>query len=974
MGRFPAKVMQIIPDHTFKINIFILLKKLLLIMRKALNQIVLIVILLFIKTNVTAQLQVTSANNAVQLAQKLVGDGVVISNVSFTGNMEMAGFFNNNGGTNIGIDSGIVLTSGRAKTRLSNYGVDGDGSTAAQSVVADNKWGLPGDLDLATAIGLPVSSLKDACVLEFDFIPLGDSIHFNYVFSSEEYTPAYVCSYNDAFAFFISGPGILGLKNIALIPGTTIPVSIFNVNDVPGGGCPNNIVYYTDNRFNTFFTHDGHTKIFTALAGVRPCEVYHIKLVISDVIDDQLDSGVFLQAGSLSSNAIGITNLTQTDPSGNSYLVEGCATGAFVIRRPRKDPTPLSVSLSYGGTATNGVDVQMLPSSVTIPANDSFVVVNVLPIIDGLPEGIEILKIYALAGCLAGLPTDSAIIQLRDYDILNLTPDTAAICRNSSIQLIASTGYSIYQWNPDPTLSNTAIRNPVATPVNSSTTYICTATEGTCQARDSVFIKLRDLELKSKSDVNCRGASTGTIKVEGGWEWIQPVEFSIDGLTWQADSNFYNLPVGVYKIKIRDGVCIDSISVTINQAFPDLIINNIGITGVSCTGNGTDGVLNISASGGSNPILYSVDGINFQVSNLFNLAVGNYPVSIKDNNGCTNSQNVTVPLNNIVILDAPADTTICEGTSYLFRTISNADSFLWTPSTFLDNSSIRTPLASPVVTTLYKVIATTGICTRTDSTTIKVNPAPVADAGADLSVCFGKIYQLNGSGGINYQWFPSTYFTTNSNIASPSAKAKNNITYFLTVTNAFGCNSITPDAVDVKVIPVVKIFAGNDSIAAINQPVQLKVFEKSNAGVTQYTWSPGNFLDNAGSATPIAILPYDYHYIVTGTTAEGCEGSDDILIKVYKGPEIYVPSGFTPNKDGLNDLLMAIPVGIKEFRYFRIYNRWGQMVFSTRNPSTGWDGKINGIEQPTGTFVWMVEAIDYKGNLVSRKGVVTIVR
>ena len=943
-------------------------------MRTSLTKIALVVIFLLAKINLSAQLQITAANTANELAQKLVGAGVTISNVSFTGNMQMTGFFNNNGGTNIGIDSGIALTSGRAKTRPGNVGMDGDGVTAAQLITASNRWALPGDPDLAAAIGFPVASLHDACVLEFDFVPLGDSIKFNYVFCSEEYTSAYVCSFNDAFAFFISGPGIFGLRNIALVPGTPIPVSIFNVNDVPGGGCPNNISYYTDNRFNRFFTHDGHTKVFTALSRVQPCETYHIKLVISDVIDDQLDSGVFLQAGSLSSNAIGMTNLTQTDPQGNSYLVEGCATGAFVVRRPRKEPTPLSVSLSYGGTATNGTDVQMLPTTVTIPANDSFVVVNVLPIIDGLPEGIEILKVYALAGCVAGLPTDSTMIQLRDYDILALTPDTAAICRNSSIQLIATTGYSVYQWDPDPTLNNTAIRNPIATPVNSNTTYICTATEGTCQAKDSVFIKLKDIEFISKLDVNCKGASSGNIKVAGGWEWDQPVEFSINGSVWQADSNFYNLPVGVYWVKIRDAFCIDSIRVTIGQAFPDLIINNIGVSGVTCTGNGSDGVLNVNVSGGSNPILYSLDGINFQGSNQFFLPPGNYTVSIKDNNGCTNSQNATITLNNIVTLDASADTTICEGTSYLIPASSNAAVISWTPSASLNNSNIATPTASPIVTTMYHVTATTGICSRTDSIKIKVNPSPVADAGTDISVCFGKIYQLNGSGGIAYQWSPSTYFTTASNIASPSVKAKNNITYFLTVTNAFGCNSITPDAVDVKVIPVVKIFAGNDTIAAINQPIQLKVVETSIAGVTQYSWSPATFLNNAAIATPVAILPFDQHYIITGTTPEGCEGYDDILIKVYKGPEIYVPSGFTPNNDGLNDLLKAIPVGIKEFRYFRIYNRWGQMIFSTRNPSVGWDGKINGTEQPTGTFVWMAEAVDYKGNLVSRKGVVTIVR
>jgi gliding motility-associated-like protein len=932
------------------------------------------VLLFFNSAKLSAQLQITAASNATQLAQQLVGPGVIISNVSFTGTSQMAGLFNNYGGTNIGIDSGVVLTTGRAKTRPPDIGLDGDGVSTAQSIEADNSWGLPGDPDLAAAIGFPVSSLKDACVLEFDFIPLGDSIKINYIFSSEEYTPAYVCSFNDAFAFFISGPGIFGLKNIALIPGTSTPVSIFNVNNVPGGGCPNNVTYYTDNRLNTFFTHDGHTKVFAAKEKVVPCSVYHIKLVISDVVDDKLDSGVFLEAGSLSSNAIGITNLTQTDPSGNSYLVEGCATGSFIIRRPRKDPAPLSVTLLYAGTAINGIDVQTLPSIVTIPANDSFVVVNVLPIIDGLPEGIEVLKIYALAGCFAGLPTDSAAIQIRDYDILSLIPDTAAICKNSSVQLIASTGYSIYQWNPDPTLSNTAIRNPVATPINSSTSYICTATEGTCNAQDSVLIKLKDIEFISKTDVNCSGASTGIVNVEGGWEWKQPVQFSLDGITWQADSSFTNLPAGVYWVKIRDGFCTDSVRISIIQAYPDLIINNIAISGVTCTGGGSDGIINISASGGNNPISYSIDGISFQPGNLFTLPPGNYPVTIKDKSGCINSQLATVPLNNVVTLEAGTDTTICEGISYLIPGSSNAAVIAWTPAASLNNPALSAPVASPVVTTMYHVVATTGICTREDSIKIKVNPAPIANAGENLSVCYGNIYQLNGSGGISFQWSPSTYFNSPSTLASPFVKAKENITYYLTVKNEFGCSSLSTDDVIIKVIPPVKIFAGNDTSVTFNQSLQLKVVEKSNAGVTAYTWLPGTYLNNSTIANPVANLPFDYIYIVKGTTPEGCEGFDDIVIKVYKGPEIYVPSGFTPNHDGLNDLVKPIAAGIKEFRYFRIYNRWGQLVFATQNPAIGWDGKINGTDQPSGTFVWMAEAIDYQGHLFNRKGVVTIIR
>ncbi|HNR17150.1 MAG TPA: choice-of-anchor L domain-containing protein [Chitinophagaceae bacterium] len=920
-----------------------------------------------------AQLIITQHPDATALAQKLVGDGVSISNVSFTGNSLMASFFLNRANrTNIGIDSGIVLTSGRAKTAGNNFGVDGNGITPASAVEADNGWGLPGDPDLALAIG--ALTMRDACVLEFDFVPLGDSVKFNYVFSSEEYTPNYVCTFNDAFAFFISGPGITGLKNIALIPNTVTPVSIFNVNNVPGGACPNNIAYYIDNLTNTFFTHEGHTTVLTAKEQVQPCQTYHLKIVIADIGDAAVDSGVFLQAKSLTSNAFGITNLTQTDPtSGNSYLVEGCAVGAFNITRPRRDPNPLNIMLSYGGSALNTIDVQTLPAFVTIPANDSFVTVNVFPLIDGAPEGIEELKIFALAGCAAGIPTDSTMIQIRDYDILSLAPDTAIICKGSSIQLTASAGYDVYQWLPDPTLSNTTIRDPVATPVNSETTYICTANVGTCNARDSVFLKWKDGALLSKLDVNCRNAATGNIRVTAGPEWIQPVQFSLDGVNWQSDSSFFNLPAGNYAVKIRDANCIDSVMVTINQAFPDLLIDNAAITAASCSGN-ADGQLSITASGGNAPYSYSQDGVNFQPGNTFNLIAGNYTVTIKDNNGCLASQNGVIPLNNTVTIDAGTDAAICEGTSHLMTAVSNATSFAWTPAATLQNATSLTPVASPAATTVYYVTATTGICTRTDSVTINVWPAPVPNAGADIAVCFGKVFNLDGSGGVSYQWSPSTYMTTAANIPSPSVKATNNITYSLMVTDARGCTSLTPDDVKVTVTPAVRIFAGKDTVAAINQPVQLQAIELGNAGVTQYTWSPANFLNDPTVANPIATLPNDFRYTVTGTTPEGCEGMDEILIKAYKGPEIYVPSGFTPDDNGLNDVLKPIPVGIREFRYFRVFNRWGQIVFSTQDPNKGWDGRINGIRQPTGTFVWMAEAIDYKGNLISRRGFVTIVR
>jgi gliding motility-associated-like protein len=948
--------------------------------RKPLTQLLFSITAVLTSSFAFAQLQVSPANTAQELAQKLVGDGVLITNISFTGNLLMGGFFNNLGGTNINIDSGIVLTSGRAMTgRNGPLGVNGNGSATAASSLATTSWNLPGDPDLGLEIGS--SGTHDACVLEFDFIPLGDSIRFNYVFSSEEYTPAYACpgpgGFNDAFAFFISGPGITGRKNIALVPNTTIPVSIFNVNNVVDGSnipvCPNNPQYFVNNKSNVYFTHDGHTTVLTALEKVLPCQVYHLKLVISDVGDFQFDSGVFLEAKSLSSNAIGMANQTQTDNQGNSYLVEGCVSGSFVIRRPRKDPTPLSVALSYSGSAINGVDVQTLPSIVTIPANDSFVIVNVVPIIDVIPEGIEDVIIYALAGCAAGTPTDSLRIQIRDFDTLGITPRNEIICNNTALQLTASAGYATYQWDPDPSLSNTNIPDPIATVATSPTTYYCTAILGTCHARDSTTLWVKKILFISKTDVNCTNGNSGSISVGSGGLWIAPFEFSLDGVNWQADSSFNNLTVGNYWVKIRDVNCIDSIPVSVLQLFSSLAVNTTLITPAGCSGN-PDGTITVAGSGGNSPYTFSLDGINYQAANVFNVKDGIYTVTIKDVNGCTSTTNAIVLLNNTVTVDATANISICEGTQYKIPAVSNATGFAWTPASSLDNASLLTPVATPPVTTWYYITATTGICSGTDSILITIRPAPIPDAGPDADICFGKTVQLNGQGGLQYQWSPSTFFTTPSNIRNPTVRPNNDITYYLSVTDINNCKSLVTDMVKITVTPAVKIFAGNDTLVAFNQPLQLQARELSNAGVTSYTWTAPDFLNNPNIANPVAIPPHDFRYIVTGTTLDGCEGADDILIKVYKGPDIYVPSAFTPNHDGRNDVLRPIAVGIREFRFFRIFNRWGNMIYSSKDPSQGWDGKIRGLEQSTGSYVWIAEAIDYKGNLISRKGVVTIVR
>jgi hypothetical protein len=227
---------------------------------------------------------ITAMTTGSDLAQTLVGSGVTISNVTYTGSTLASGTFTGGAAAGITIDSGIVLTSG--------YASNLDGTSNTSDAITGN-LALGGDTDLDALI--PGYTTYDATVLGFDFVSTGSAVYFNYVFGSDEYNEWVGSSFNDVFGFFFNG------SNIALIPTTTTAVSINNVNNGSNAG------YYNDNDPSNgiptpfAFEYDGFTDAFTATAtGLTPGDTYHIDLKIADAGDHVLDSGVFLQAGSFS--------------------------------------------------------------------------------------------------------------------------------------------------------------------------------------------------------------------------------------------------------------------------------------------------------------------------------------------------------------------------------------------------------------------------------------------------------------------------------------------------------------------------------------------------------------------------------------------------------------------------------------------------------------------------------------------------
>jgi gliding motility-associated-like protein len=169
--------------------------------------------------------------------------------------------------------------------------------------------------------------------------------------------------------------------------------------------------------------------------------------------------------------------------------------------------------------------------------------------------------------------------------------------------------------------------------------------------------------------------------------------------------------------------------------------------------------------------------------------------------------------------------------------------------------------------------------------------------------------------------------------------------------------------------PKVPAFAGNDTNAIYGVPHQMR-----GSGGQLYTWSPSTPLNNPFAAKPVATLYNDTYFTLVVTDDIGCVNTDDVFIKVYKGPTYYIPNAFTPNGDGDNDVFRAVPVGISLTNFFNVYNRFGQMVFQTNQWLKGWDGTINGKKAAAGTYVWVIKGMDRYGKVVEMKGTVILIR
>ncbi|MBN9299618.1 MAG: DUF11 domain-containing protein, partial [Filimonas sp.] len=734
-------------------------------------------------TSGSGSIAVNRANSALtpdQLVNQIFtkSDGsVTINNVTYKGHgwnqatktwtstNRGLGYFNQNGSV-FPLSEGLILCTGDIQSV--------EGPNTSSNGVSNAANPVTGDADLSSLIS-PTTSVTNVSVLEFDFVPNGSTVQFRYVFGSEEYQYYVNTQFNDVFGFFISGPGITGNKNIALLPTTTTGSSVVAINNVNGGyktypahNCagygtnPSNSAYYvnvpgdasfgstctsTDANLTKSIELNGETVVLTATMNVTPCQTYHIKLAIGNVSDQALQSAVLLEGKSFSAG--GVTNIGN-GVSGFNKVYKTCTNNFLRIKRPDAGGTSaVTVNLSYDGPASSTNYIRTypggsaLPTSVTIPGGQDYVDIQYEVVQGGGSSNDVYLNVNIVNAC----GTQRAL-QLFLYDT-----------------------YS----------------NFTATPTGA-----------------------------------CSGGNNGKIDcaVTGGSGIYQT---SFNGGAWTNTMSYTGLAAGTYTIKLRDDnscyeetrtVQVSELNTLSTTLAPPAICSGsvFSYAPASATGGVTfnwsraavAGISQAAASGTNNP--------NEILTNTTSGVVNVTYVYTLTGNSCTNTQKVIVPVNPLPALSltsaaATANQTVCTGNAITGITYKYSGGATNTTVTGLP-SGVTPVIAGGTVTISGTPTAVPGTYTYTVTTTgaiapcadvsltgtIIISQTPTVNAVANQALCNGaNITAVNFDGtvsGTTYTW------TNNTPSIGLAGSGSGNIALFTAVNNG-----ATPVTATITVTP-----------------------------------------------------------------------------------------------------------------------------------------------------------------------------
>jgi uncharacterized protein (TIGR02145 family) len=791
---------------------------------------------------------------------QIVGQGITVSNATYNGSSALIsssqiGYFTSSGfaAMQLGLTGGVLLTSGAAHIAI------GPNNSTGASVNTNG----PGDPDLTIIANV---ATHDKCVLEFDFVPLADTLKFRYVFGSEEFYE-FCNSYNDAFGFFLSGPGITGTfsnnsEDIALMPGSSNYVTIYNL-------CADPTSNWVNPQGGLYYQYDGLTYVFTAWHLVTPCATYHIKLAVADAGDGNLDSGVFLEKNSFNATGLEITNSFQ-NPNLHLGAIEGCgdALVSFILAEPTINP--YVVHYTIGGTATMGVDYTPIIDSVVIPAGSDSNSVAIHAYMDGIPEVTETVVLYINVPSCTGPTTFNDTVRIYDNSTMLMTtsPDTTS-CEGISITLRAyptggQTPYT-YIWSGGNTSQYYTLIPP--TGFNS---YTVISYDG-CGQSDTGHINVNVVPTPHVTNSPlvkniCSGTSPNinlTADVPGAtFTWTATGTAGMTGFSPGAGLTISDVLINAgfttgivtYHITPHVAGCTGPVSDFIVNVYPTPDLSNSPLTEQICNHDSTMLILTSNVigttftwtctPGSANISGYSDNAVPTNILNqTLHITVNTSQFVIYHITGSASGCNspvtdFTVTVNpKPKVANNPMHDSICSGTTTNIHLTANCagTTFTWTASLLSGNitgfsNGAGDFIGQTLVNTLptvglveYTITPTAGFCTGNDTAyLVWVNPVPhLTTAPLLKSICSGSptnIALTSDVAGALFTWTctPGSANVTGfaNNLLTPSALINQNlvnsgftdetITYHITP-HAYGCAGPVTDYV-VTVHPVADVY------------------------------------------------------------------------------------------------------------------------------------------------------------------------
>jgi len=833
------------------------------------NKIYITILLLILSYGASAQIEMTGSNTPPYdpislISDQFFGEGVEVVNITYNGMDASVGYFSN-GMSSIGIENGILLSTGSVESKGADVGSDQSGLIEAS---VDNGSSTI-DVDLSTFTSQSIFNVTQYVI---EFIPSSDTISFRYVFASEEY-PEFVCSdYNDVFGFFVSGPGINGpysdgAENIALIPGTNLPVTINNINSGNIGtqgkienctapeGSLNYSEYYVDNDGSSMSpVFDGWLVPIEAKIGVTPCMTYKIKIVVADVGDAQRDSGVFLEGKSFDSQVLDV-DIEVDNPE--RILIEGCNSANVILKIDEPRAQDLDINITYLGSASMMDDYNTLNSTITIPAGQTSTSLNISAIEDNIEENIEELQmIIDINACLK----DTFELFLADYDPAELGLQADTICMGGSSQLeidLESPSSLTVQSND----VNKAIISPIPgqspslvsslLEVNGIKPSFLTADIIQSICLDITHTRLQDLSVYLASPggqrITLTSGNGGTDDHYSNTCFTSTATDNVRTGTapftgnWLPEESFDNLLSGVaplngnWYIEIVDNGpgfngLLNSWEITFNPAYEITYLwsNDASLSCTDCP----------------NPIATPT-------------STSTYSVTVSNGTGCDVVEEVQIVVNESDFADAGPDQTICAG-SDVTLTASGGDTYNW--STGDNTADIN---ISPSTTTTYVVsITDANGCMSTDDVQIIVGTSLSADLQTTDVSCHQEadgriIANSSGTAPFTYNWSNGEQ-TQEINGLEPG-------TYTVSISDVNNCNTVESAEI-VEPDPLTITTDNSSTCPEITDGTATVTITGGNRAPFIYEWSSNAGGQQSAEITGLAAGIYD----VTVTDDNNC--------------------------------------------------------------------------------------------------------